>query len=465
VKILLAPILVLCLCQTSLCNQASIYFDNDSSSINLQGQNTLDSLASYVLLESFNNAIMLSGHTDSDASAEYNQALSLKRLHSVRKYLISKGLKTQFHLNSKGESQILEKEKSEAAKTRNRRVDINLNYSTDNQTSNLFKPEIQEFTISHKKDTILKCKNGTQIHIKKNSFKLRNKRRGVTIRVQEFYAKDSFVKNKLTTLTTDSQILESKGMIKIEAFQIDAKIELDKKKSIGILYRDRVINDSTMLFNGVHQNQNMVWKKDPNSVITQQLSYYSYSYSWNENDTINVGNTWHEKINNEWFEITHKHKTKGPPAEHNWFRDLIEATEPYEKDTVPADSKFKMRQLLMTSSSLGWINCDRFYNSKAPKIDLIVKCNEEYIPELSLVFSNINAVLPYSYREDNKFIFKNIPINMEFRLVALYCSARQSNIKFSFVKGNSNSKIVGPLVFQSKSEKQIENQLKILNKK
>ncbi|MEO7962460.1 MAG: OmpA family protein [Gemmatimonadaceae bacterium] len=69
--------------------------------------------------------IVLSGHTDIRASDEYNQALSERRVSSVRKYLLSKGLPdARLTVKAFGERQVLVPGQKIMDHARNRRVAI-----------------------------------------------------------------------------------------------------------------------------------------------------------------------------------------------------------------------------------------------------------------------------------------------------------------------------------------------------
>ena len=65
------------------------------------------------------------GHTDSDASNEYNQALSERRARAVAGYLISKGVNSgQLSVLGLGETRPIASNNTEAGKAQNRRVEI-----------------------------------------------------------------------------------------------------------------------------------------------------------------------------------------------------------------------------------------------------------------------------------------------------------------------------------------------------
>ena len=68
-----------------------VFFDTDSSDLNMSAQTTLDKQA--IWLQQYSNyRIAIEGHADERGTREYNIALGARRANSVRNYLISKGI-------------------------------------------------------------------------------------------------------------------------------------------------------------------------------------------------------------------------------------------------------------------------------------------------------------------------------------------------------------------------------------
>nr|WP_319532935.1 peptidoglycan-associated lipoprotein Pal [uncultured Cohaesibacter sp.] len=68
-----------------------VFFDTDSSDLNVSAQSTLDKQA--VWLNQYSNyRIAIEGHADERGTREYNIALGARRANSVRNYLVSKGI-------------------------------------------------------------------------------------------------------------------------------------------------------------------------------------------------------------------------------------------------------------------------------------------------------------------------------------------------------------------------------------
>ena len=68
-----------------------VFFDTDSSDLNVSSQATLDKQALW-LQQYANYRIAIEGHADERGTREYNIALGARRANSVKNYLISKGI-------------------------------------------------------------------------------------------------------------------------------------------------------------------------------------------------------------------------------------------------------------------------------------------------------------------------------------------------------------------------------------
>jgi outer membrane protein OmpA-like peptidoglycan-associated protein len=106
---------------------SDVTFDTDSAKLNAQAKGYLNGVA-HMLFNGYKEVtVILSAHTDSDASDEYNQALSQRREDAVKAYLVAAGV-TQEMITSghAGETTPKADNSSEAGKAQNRRVEIKL---------------------------------------------------------------------------------------------------------------------------------------------------------------------------------------------------------------------------------------------------------------------------------------------------------------------------------------------------
>ena len=102
---------------------SGILFDVDKYDVRPEAERALASLAT-VLKEADVKAFEIDGHTDSDASDEYNQALSEKRANAVKDFLASQGLTSEITIIGYGESRPVASNDTPEGKQKNRRVEI-----------------------------------------------------------------------------------------------------------------------------------------------------------------------------------------------------------------------------------------------------------------------------------------------------------------------------------------------------
>ena len=82
-----------------------VNFDTDKSILKPEAKASLDKFAEYMLAHP-NYTVDISGHTDSDGSAEYNQGLSERRALAVKNYFINESGIDPLRLESRGMGEI-----------------------------------------------------------------------------------------------------------------------------------------------------------------------------------------------------------------------------------------------------------------------------------------------------------------------------------------------------------------------
>ena len=102
---------------------SGILFDVDKYDVRPEAKRALASLAT-VLKEADVKAFEVDGHTDSDASDEYNQVLSEKRANAVKDFLTSQGIVAEITIKGYGESRPIASNDTPEGKQKNRRVEI-----------------------------------------------------------------------------------------------------------------------------------------------------------------------------------------------------------------------------------------------------------------------------------------------------------------------------------------------------
>ena len=102
---------------------SGVLFDVDKYDVRPKAEEVLKNLA-IVLKEMDVKNFEIDGHTDSDASDEYNQVLSEKRANSVKNFLVSQGVTAEITTKGYGESKPVASNDTAEGKQKNRRVEI-----------------------------------------------------------------------------------------------------------------------------------------------------------------------------------------------------------------------------------------------------------------------------------------------------------------------------------------------------
>lgn len=104
-----------------------IHFDNDSHAITLASADRLNRVSTFVVESDMFERVVLSGHTDINASESYNMKLSSQRASAAGDYMQSQGVSSDMiETHAFGESLPAKSNDSEANRAFNRRVHVDL---------------------------------------------------------------------------------------------------------------------------------------------------------------------------------------------------------------------------------------------------------------------------------------------------------------------------------------------------
>jgi hypothetical protein len=110
---------------------------------------------------------------------------------------------------------------------------------------------------------------------------------------------------------------------------------------------------------------------------------------------------------------------------------------------------------LMSTPGLGWINCDRFYNSQA-KVDYFVKLKEP--ASLLIVFSSIKSIISAS----GDGVFASVPLNEKITIVGL--KTEQGRLMMAMHETTVTKESFDGLSFKPVTVKEYRSQLEKLNR-
>lgn len=383
-----------------------VYFENDSYELSAHAKQKLDSITQIIIADNHANELLITGHTDIDGTNDYNKILSSNRAQTVYRYLSARGLANRVRIVSYGEIMNVNANRTDDEKSLNRRVEINRRQQKSDDVFSSDTELAQEFYIHPMRDTVLHCSKGTTIWIEGNSLQTSDYKSLVKFCVKEYYQKPEFVFANLITKSTANELLESSGMLHIEATQGDRVLELKPNNEIQILFTDRKENDNAEIFSGQVVNGEVLWVLQDINTTTVKREYVE---------------TPRRIILNEWTERTTRSVSRRAirRSDNEGFSLIYDSTESVVGRPQYNEASGLMSNLIMSSNKLGWINCDSFIDSKAPKTDIMVECVGSMTPKVCMVFKDRNSVLSYSFSIDNHYVFQNIPTGMEVELIGL----------------------------------------------
>lgn len=202
-------------------------------------------------------AILVEGHADSRGSRVTNQHLSRMRAQSVKACLVGLGFSPeQVVVRAWGAVLPVASNRTAAGRQKNRRVEISLSRAVPVEVPDIailyrqLATPLQRFCIDSRRDTILRCKQGTIVYIKANSLKAPPDCDSscISFNVREDRLYSDMILDDLST-TSDGALLQTQGMIYAEAIDCQGR-PVTLQKDMVILMPTDVINPGAGIFSG-----------------------------------------------------------------------------------------------------------------------------------------------------------------------------------------------------------------------
>lgn len=479
----------------------TVYFNVDSYTISDHEQKALEAFLAQEKMNGHVGKVTITGHTDSDASVAYNTTLSQKRVLAVARLCAGIAPPENVSLNWFGETKPLNKNVSANDKRLNRRVEIVVEHGvpdiveTSGTIKDLYKKleqKEQVFCISPKGDTTLRLEQGTLVYFPPMAFGNRTDK-CIEIRAKEIYKKSDMILENLST-TSNGRLLESAGMIYLEARSNDQPIELAPDKEALIFLPTETLRPDMQAFNGTRDphTDNMNWEAtgrpayllnippgDPcrdrgydQQTCTRCKFFFCRVNRFGEGMKGIVNRRQHRA--NRDFRICQRKLRKmglnsmpilAPPLTEqqliqcaqldslykvygvNNYNALLEAMnkEKMKKygvktleqlhDTLnkikiaEIEGKFKagkigsvsqedMRFYLLSTTRMGWINCDAFSKISGDKITMETNLKPDNQTDCKVVFTSVRGILPAVATEKN-YQFLQVPEKQDVWLIGL----------------------------------------------
>jgi hypothetical protein len=125
-------------------------------------------------------------------------------------------------------------------------------------------------------------------------------------------------------------------------------------------------------------------------------------------------------------------------ANKNYEKLFNEKYSAFKNNSITSMNDAELNYYILSSSKLGWINCDFFWEIQDEKIDYIVKVDPQSKPNIKIVFQKAKSILAGTLDGD-KYIFKNVPINQDIKIVAISFKGSKPLLSISLTKTNKQT--------------------------
>jgi predicted protein tyrosine phosphatase len=380
----------------------------------------------------------------------------------------------------------------------------------------------QRFSLSNTKDTTIVCAEKTRIRVSAGCFVSSKTGKAIIGKVQvsvtEYYKISDILLAKLST-TTNGKLLETGGMINITASSNGEKCELKKGKTIEIEMPRKQQKEGMQLYTGNWNNNVVNWELQKNAVDLNQAftkvdqkpdypggiqKFYQYlSKNIYTDDDITTtivaaftvdreGNAINPRIIrggssnfiNTQIVNAIKKAQKFTPGKVNGVAVNTYYTVPINivGNEIEADSKKEFQKsfeknyddsiqtavigdinyYLFSSSTLGYINCDRLWKTNdAPRIDYAVNFEKNTEAVTTVIFHRVKSMMS-GFAADNSISFNNIPSGEKITVVAIkyfdnkpYLAVKETETS---AKGENN------LVFEPVTLERLKSEMKKLDR-
>lgn len=257
--------------------------------------------------------------------------------------------------------------------------------------------ESQFFSISAESDTVIIGLKGSILVINENSFRDCNGNRisgKIDIELKEIMSGNDLVLSGLTT-TSDGALLETAGMIYINAQQNKVQLCLNDENKIGILIPAKEINSQMKTFEGNFINDIINW--------TNPLSLL------NNPDSVHFGEIPESLLDLYGLKRASFISDSLGNTGKNIPEYLDSLIRKYE--SIYIENQFLDEEIsyVFEANKIGWINIDRFIElDEMQEVDFSISINnidDFQNPFIRLVFIDLNtSITPFRIYE-NEFVF------------------------------------------------------------
>lgn len=258
----------------------------------------------------------------------------------------------------------------------------------------------------------------------------------ITVTIKEYITKADFVKYGVTA-NGDKGMLETQGMYHVEAKSNNQKISLRRNRNYTLKIKDGQNESPFYSFYGKEKNGQVVWAKNG-----QEKFYLESSEESNE-----ISSFGEEEYNDGFIEVV------GTEFVDNEYGEL--------EPILIKEIRRLGDDLVGQFSSLGWINCDRFYDAEETitmKLSIDNGISEKGY-SVYIIFKDINSVLPLYSVTNGTYKTPKIPKDSTVTIFAIQMEGNEMK-KLAFKEVIASDKKVFNLTSKKVNKNQVEKMMK-----
>ena len=391
---------------------------------------------------------IVEGHTDARGDSLYNRKLSRKRSKAVYRTLDRLDIPgDSIDMKWFGETRPVADNKTPEGRQNNRRAEVLVFREKKQQVQdrkvsiqslyNSLQASPQTFQIRPGSDTLLAGRDNTLLGIQSHLFDVPDSLRGrlITIQLTEVYEKPAMLLHNLQT-KSGGKLLETAGMINIQAEVNGTPVQLLPGKSIEVITPARPYDEKMRLFSGRRDSlDHMDWQLSGEALNASDNMMFLGCTDNTTLGTIPDCPFFFCKIKRFFMSSEEKAKLRKKRQER---REEIErkeelcenrqkAYERYERKYGPLDAqklrkmkqqKSNMKSYLFEASQLGWHNLDKF--AKVPeekRTNLRIGLKPDMATDVHLVFKKRKSVVS-AQPGKKSYMFRGIPKGEEVYVLA-----------------------------------------------
>lgn len=210
--------------------------------------------------------------------------------------------------------------------------------------------------------------------------------KNASICLWEFHDKKSLIYSGLTTHSGD-KMLETGGSFYIQANLNGTPLKLKKGKNYTVKIPAESLKDDMFTYYGDVKDGIIDWEVDKKEPVLTNSNFLSSETEYIENES------------------------------NEAILDSEEMFYEGEGDNALYE---------LSAGKLGWINCDRFYDTKNT-VPLIVKVDTKQPVAVRIVFRNINSVLPCYSTSNHKNVYEAKKLPIGEKVIVLAYSVKDNN--------------------------------------